>query len=55
MEAYEWIGYCRTKQTTEKLYKQADGVWTEAESAAKKVWFLFTSLELARYLSSLVS
>ncbi|KAI8574404.1 hypothetical protein RHMOL_Rhmol01G0350800 [Rhododendron molle] len=27
----------RTKQTTEKLYKQVDGVWTEAESTAKKV------------------
>ncbi|KAL9301819.1 Mitochondrial import inner membrane translocase subunit TIM44-2 [Arabidopsis thaliana] len=27
----------RTKQTTEKLYKQGQGVWTEAESVAKKV------------------
>ncbi|KAL5975532.1 hypothetical protein ACLOJK_019856 [Asimina triloba] len=27
----------RTKQTTEQLYKQVDGVWTEAEAAAKKV------------------
>ncbi|EOA28746.1 hypothetical protein CARUB_v10024977mg [Capsella rubella] len=27
----------RTKQTTEQLYKQVDGVWTEAESVAKKV------------------
>ncbi|KAG7579865.1 Tim44-like domain [Arabidopsis thaliana x Arabidopsis arenosa] len=27
----------RTKQTTDQLYKQVDGVWTEAESAAKKV------------------
>ncbi|XP_058208245.1 mitochondrial import inner membrane translocase subunit TIM44-2 isoform X1 [Rhododendron vialii] len=27
----------RTKQTTEKLYKQVDGVWTEAEATAKKV------------------
>ncbi|XP_021894468.1 mitochondrial import inner membrane translocase subunit TIM44-2, partial [Carica papaya] len=27
----------RTKQTTERLYKQVDGVWTEAEAAAKKV------------------
>lgn len=32
-------GQCRTKQTTEQLYKQVDGVWTEAESVAKKVWF----------------
>ncbi|KAI5315775.1 hypothetical protein L3X38_044951 [Prunus dulcis] len=27
----------RTKQTTEQLYKQVDGAWTEAEAAAKKV------------------
>ncbi|XP_052294153.1 mitochondrial import inner membrane translocase subunit TIM44-2 [Citrus sinensis] len=27
----------RTKQTTEQLYKQVDGVWTEAESTVKKV------------------
>ncbi|KAK8711653.1 hypothetical protein V6N13_146928 [Hibiscus sabdariffa] len=27
----------RTKQTTEQLYKQVDGVWTEAEVKAKKV------------------
>lgn len=27
----------RTKQTTEQLYKQVDGVWTEAEATAKKV------------------
>ncbi|KAF8392191.1 hypothetical protein HHK36_022533 [Tetracentron sinense] len=27
----------RTKQTTEKLYKNVDGVWTEAEATAKKV------------------
>ncbi|XP_026418407.1 mitochondrial import inner membrane translocase subunit TIM44-2-like [Papaver somniferum] len=27
----------RTKQTTEKLYKSVDGVWTEAEATAKKV------------------
>ncbi|GAB2298346.1 hypothetical protein Dimus_032414 [Dionaea muscipula] len=27
----------RTKQTTEQLYKHVDGVWTEAESTAKKV------------------
>ncbi|KAG7584533.1 NTF2-like domain superfamily [Arabidopsis suecica] len=27
----------RTKQTTDQLYKQVDGVWTKAESAAKKV------------------
>ncbi|KAF8118314.1 hypothetical protein N665_0005s0081 [Sinapis alba] len=27
----------RTKEKTEKLYKQVDGVWTEAESVAKKV------------------
>ncbi|CAN8271020.1 unnamed protein product [Cochlearia groenlandica] len=27
----------RTKETTEKMYKQVDGVWTEAESVAKKV------------------
>ncbi|KAG7573782.1 Tim44-like domain [Arabidopsis suecica] len=27
----------RTKQTTEQLYKQGHGVWTEAESVAKKV------------------
>ncbi|KAE8664865.1 Mitochondrial import inner membrane translocase subunit TIM44-1 [Hibiscus syriacus] len=27
----------RTKQTTEKLYKQVDGAWTEAEATAKKV------------------
>jgi import inner membrane translocase subunit TIM44 len=27
----------RTKQTTEQLYKHVDGVWTEAEAAAKKV------------------
>ncbi|KAB1215360.1 Mitochondrial import inner membrane translocase subunit TIM44-2 [Morella rubra] len=27
----------RTKQTTEKLYKRVDGVWTEAEATAKKV------------------
>ncbi|KAL1219019.1 Mitochondrial import inner membrane translocase subunit TIM44-2 [Cardamine amara subsp. amara] len=27
----------RTKETTEKLYNQVDGVWTEAESVAKKV------------------
>ncbi|XP_047336209.1 mitochondrial import inner membrane translocase subunit TIM44-2 isoform X2 [Impatiens glandulifera] len=27
----------RTKQTTEKLYKHVDGVWTEAEATAKKV------------------
>ncbi|KAG2259385.1 hypothetical protein Bca52824_078679 [Brassica carinata] len=26
-----------TKEKTEKLYKQVDGVWTEAESVAKKV------------------
>ncbi|GER50206.1 mitochondrial import inner membrane translocase [Striga asiatica] len=29
---------CRTKQTTEQLYKQVDGVWTEAEAKAKKVY-----------------
>lgn len=28
---------CRTKQTSEQLYKQVDGVWTEAEVKAKKV------------------
>ncbi|KAK4379024.1 hypothetical protein RND71_000886 [Anisodus tanguticus] len=28
----------RTKQTTEKLYKHVDGVWTEAEATAKKVY-----------------
>ncbi|CAL5211190.1 unnamed protein product [Lathyrus oleraceus] len=27
----------KTKQTFEQLYKQADGVWTEAEAAARKV------------------
>ncbi|XP_022758409.1 mitochondrial import inner membrane translocase subunit TIM44-2-like [Durio zibethinus] len=27
----------RTKQTTEQLYKQVDGTWTEAEATAKKV------------------
>lgn len=27
----------RTKQKTEQLYKQVDGVWTEAETTAKKV------------------
>ncbi|KAJ7972650.1 mitochondrial import inner membrane translocase subunit TIM44-2-like [Quillaja saponaria] len=27
----------RTKKKTEQLYKQVDGVWTEAESTAKKV------------------
>ncbi|KAM6565140.1 hypothetical protein CsatB_025138 [Cannabis sativa] len=27
----------RTKQTTEQLYKQVDGVWTNAEATAKKV------------------
>ncbi|XP_057721431.1 mitochondrial import inner membrane translocase subunit TIM44-2-like [Arachis stenosperma] len=27
----------RTKQKTEQLYKKVDGVWTEAEAAAKKV------------------
>ncbi|KAF3436151.1 hypothetical protein FNV43_RR23243 [Rhamnella rubrinervis] len=27
----------RTKKTTEQLYKQVDGVWTEAEATAKKV------------------
>ncbi|KAH7517378.1 hypothetical protein FEM48_Zijuj09G0057200 [Ziziphus jujuba var. spinosa] len=27
----------RTKQTTEQLYKQVDGVWTEAEETARKV------------------
>ncbi|XP_050373479.1 mitochondrial import inner membrane translocase subunit TIM44-2-like [Argentina anserina] len=27
----------RTKKTTEQLYKQVDGVWTEAEEVAKKV------------------
>ena len=27
----------RTKEKTEQLYKQVDGVWTEAESVAKKV------------------
>ncbi|XP_022771262.1 mitochondrial import inner membrane translocase subunit TIM44-2-like [Durio zibethinus] len=27
----------RRKQTTEQLYKQVDGVWTEAEATAKKV------------------
>ncbi|CAM8878056.1 unnamed protein product [Rhodiola kirilowii] len=27
----------RTKQTTEQLYRKVDGVWTQAESAAKKV------------------
>lgn len=27
----------RTKQTTERLYKHVDGVWTEAEATAKKV------------------
>lgn len=30
-------GECRTKQTTEQLYRQAGGLWKEAESAAKKV------------------
>ncbi|CAA2989786.1 mitochondrial import inner membrane translocase subunit TIM44-2-like isoform X3 [Olea europaea var. sylvestris] len=29
---------CRTKQTSEKLYKHVDGVWTEAEEKAKKVY-----------------
>ncbi|KAL3517702.1 hypothetical protein ACH5RR_020291 [Cinchona calisaya] len=28
----------RTKQTTEQLYKHVDGVWTEAETTAKKVY-----------------
>ncbi|KAL9660801.1 hypothetical protein QQ045_025619 [Rhodiola kirilowii] len=28
---------CITKQTTEQLYRKVDGVWMEAESAAKKV------------------
>ncbi|XP_068665909.1 mitochondrial import inner membrane translocase subunit TIM44-2-like isoform X2 [Aristolochia californica] len=28
---------CRTKQTTEQLYKHVDGVWTEAEATARKV------------------
>ncbi|XP_011088686.1 mitochondrial import inner membrane translocase subunit TIM44-2 isoform X2 [Sesamum indicum] len=28
----------RTKQTTEQLYKHVDGVWTEAEAKAKKVY-----------------
>ncbi|XP_016510879.2 mitochondrial import inner membrane translocase subunit TIM44-2 isoform X1 [Nicotiana tabacum] len=28
----------RTKQTTEQLYKHVDGVWTEAEATAKKVF-----------------
>ncbi|XP_073034070.1 mitochondrial import inner membrane translocase subunit TIM44-2-like isoform X1 [Primulina eburnea] len=28
----------RTKQTTEQLYKNVDGVWTEAEAKAKKVY-----------------
>ncbi|PON82145.1 Tim44-like domain containing protein [Trema orientale] len=27
----------RTKQSTEQLYKQVDGVWTDAEATAKKV------------------
>ncbi|XP_021280520.1 mitochondrial import inner membrane translocase subunit TIM44-2-like isoform X1 [Herrania umbratica] len=27
----------RTKQTTQQLYKQVDGAWTEAEATAKKV------------------
>ncbi|CAK9311281.1 unnamed protein product [Citrullus colocynthis] len=27
----------RTKQTTEQLYKQVDGVWSEAEATARKV------------------
>uniref|UniRef100_A0A1J3IJ02 Mitochondrial import inner membrane translocase subunit TIM44-2 n=1 Tax=Noccaea caerulescens TaxID=107243 RepID=A0A1J3IJ02_NOCCA len=27
----------RTKETTEQLYRQVDGAWTEAESVAKKV------------------
>ncbi|KAE8684590.1 Mitochondrial import inner membrane translocase subunit TIM44-1 [Hibiscus syriacus] len=27
----------RTKQTTEQLYKQVDGAWTDAEATAKKV------------------
>ncbi|XP_052211643.1 mitochondrial import inner membrane translocase subunit TIM44-2-like [Diospyros lotus] len=27
----------RTKQTTEQLYKQVDGAWTEAEATAKKL------------------
>ncbi|KAL0422976.1 UNVERIFIED_CONTAM: Mitochondrial import inner membrane translocase subunit TIM44-2 [Sesamum latifolium] len=29
---------CRTKQTTEQLYKHVDGVWTEAEAKAKMVY-----------------
>ncbi|KAL6514160.1 hypothetical protein OROMI_031457 [Orobanche minor] len=29
---------CRTKETTEQLYKHVDGVWTEAEAKAKKVY-----------------
>ncbi|KAL3813971.1 hypothetical protein ACJIZ3_015239 [Penstemon smallii] len=29
---------CRTKQTTEQLYKHVDGVWTEAEAKAKQVY-----------------
>ncbi|CAL5432661.1 unnamed protein product [Camellia sinensis] len=37
-EGPEWsTGECRTKQTTEQLYKQVDGAWTEAEATAKKV------------------
>ncbi|KAL8552964.1 hypothetical protein ACS0TY_001581 [Phlomoides rotata] len=28
---------CRTKSTTEQLYRHVDGVWTEAEPKAKKV------------------
>lgn len=28
---------CRTKQTKDKLYKQVDGIWTEAETTTKKV------------------
>lgn len=31
---------CRIKQTTQKLHKHVDGVWTEAEVTAKKVNFL---------------
>jgi mitochondrial import inner membrane translocase subunit TIM44 len=29
--------FCRTKKTTETIYKRVDDVWSEAEETSKKV------------------
>ncbi|CAL1384177.1 unnamed protein product [Linum trigynum] len=42
----------RTKQTTEKLYKHVDGVWTEAEATAKKSMLFQVSSSVKEKISA---